>query len=46
MNENIFKELKEEYDTLQLEYQMKISSYREQSVKQCLNKGYLIDVLT
>lgn len=45
MNESIFEQLKKEYETMQSDYQLQINLHREQAVRQCFNKGYLIDIL-
>lgn len=45
MDEKVFKQLKEEYDAMQTNYQLQIDLYRKKAVRKCFNKGYLIDIL-
>lgn len=45
MNEKIFEQLEEKYNKMQNTCQLYIDLYKKKSVKQCFNKGYLLDIL-
>lgn len=45
MDEEIFTQLKNEYEHMEESYKLQIDLCHKNSVKRCFNKGYLLDVL-